>query len=328
MGFRVLKKLTRYSTIVGFAIRELRETLAVSQADLARAADMAQASWSKVEKGDTVANIQHLSRVGGKLGVPASSILLRADEVRIKLIGHGWQVIDRKLNDSEVDLLLDGLMFNLKIMELKAFDSKSQPVTVGGIQSSVYSKFASLYSYVTDFILDSADSAVSAVVDTVFENPTKSTAIVAGTVVTGGAALAVAAPVIGAVASAAGLGVAVGSLSGAAASSAGLAVGSGSLAAGGLGMAGGTAVVAGVGAATGAAVTTAVTGISDRSTLSQSTIGLKVLGINPDSLNKESREWLESLKSENSNKSSAKSTNGQIFDMAISGSEQMIKMQS
>ncbi len=264
-------KLTRYSTIVGFAIRELRESLSVSQADLARAVEMAQASWSKVEKGDTVANIQHLSRVGGKLGVPASAILLRADEVRIRLNAQGWKVIDRKLNDCEADLLLDGLTFNLKIMELKAFDSKRQPATVGGIRSSLYSKFSDLIGTVSTVV---------------------------GTIATGGTTLA--APAIGAAASAVGLGAAAGTLSGAAASSAGLAaLGGGSLAAGGLGLSGGTAV-----------------------------IGLKVLGVSPDSLNEESREWLKNLKSDNSNKSSAKSTKGQIFDMAISGSEQMIKIQS
>ncbi len=115
------------------------------------------------------------------------------------------------------------------------------------------------------FVSDTVEGAVSAVagtassvVDTVVENPIKSAAIVAGTVVTGGIAWT-AAPFLGAVASGAGLGVAGGSLSGAAASSAGLAaLGGGSLATGGLGMAGGTAVVTGVGAATGAAVTTAV----------------------------------------------------------------------
>jgi hypothetical protein len=75
-------------------------------------------------------------------------------------------------------------------------------------------------------------------------------------VVLGGGGVAVAAgvfaaPAVGALASAAGLGVAGGTLSGAAASSAGLAaLGGGSMAAGGIGVGGGTAVVA---AATGAA---------------------------------------------------------------------------
>lgn len=90
------------------------------------------------------------------------------------------------------------------------------------------------------------------------EQPTyvKVGTITAGAVI-GAVAGVIAAPAIGAAASAAGLGVAGGTLSGAAASSAGLAaMGGGSLAAGGLGMAGGTAVAGaavgagGVGAAT------------------------------------------------------------------------------
>lgn len=75
----------------------------------------------------------------------------------------------------------------------------------------------------------------------------------------GGVAFAggiIAAPVVGAAASAAGLGVAGGTLSGAAASSAGLAaLGGGSLAANGLGIAGGTALIAATSGAVGTAAT-------------------------------------------------------------------------
>ena len=70
--------------------------------------------------------------------------------------------------------------------------------------------------------------------------------IVGGTLVVAVGGL-FAAPMVGGAVSAAGFGVAGGMLSGAAASSAGLAaLGGGSIAAGGLGMAGGTAVVASV----------------------------------------------------------------------------------
>lgn len=67
---------------------------------------------------------------------------------------------------------------------------------------------------------------------------------------------AVAAPLVGAVVSVAGLGVAGGTLSGAAASSAGLAaLGGGAIASGGLGVAGGTVVVSAVGGAVGTLAT-------------------------------------------------------------------------
>lgn len=100
-----------------------------------------------------------------------------------------------------------------------------------------------------------------AIVDEIDENPVAATAVIAGTVLTGGMALANA-PLIGATVSAAGFGVGGGTLSGAAASSAGLAaLGGGSLASGGLGMAGGTAVVTAAGAVTGAAASTAAVDI-------------------------------------------------------------------
>ena len=132
----VISKLTRYSTIVGFTIREFRECLSVSQADLAESVDIAQAAWSKVEKGVTTANIQHLEKVGKKLDIPPSSILFRADEVKLKLIGLGWEVLDRKTNNDEVDLLLDGLLFKLKALEIKSLDPSTKIIAIGGIGSS------------------------------------------------------------------------------------------------------------------------------------------------------------------------------------------------
>ncbi|MDP3277922.1 MAG: hypothetical protein Q8Q09_22245 [Deltaproteobacteria bacterium] len=82
-------------------------------------------------------------------------------------------------------------------------------------------------------------------------------------VVFGGTAVAgvamVAAPLVGAAASAIGIGAGGGTLAGAAAANAGLAaLGGGSLAAGGFGVAGGTAVVTTVGGVAGAALTTKV----------------------------------------------------------------------
>lgn len=126
----------------------------------------------------------------------------------------------------------------------------------------------SWFNYVGDKLSDAVDFVV--------DNPIKS-AVAAGVAIGGPAAWAVA-PVIGAMASAAGLGVAGGSLTGAAASSAGLAaLGGGSLAAGGLGMAGGTAVVTAAGAAgAGALGGGAVKLISTPSTRSKQVAGKAV----------------------------------------------------
>ncbi len=254
-------KVTRYSTIVGFAIRELREGLSVSQADLAQAVDMAQASWSKVEKGDTVANVQHLSRVEGKLGVPASCILLRADQVKSLLLGHGWRVLDRKLEKGEADLLLQGLMLNLNGLDMKAFDSLSTPAIIGGFGTSSYG--------MTSVIL-----GVSVI------NPITSLAISAG---------------------AAASKYALSRLKEAVASSKSL-----------TNLVGGNLEAGGEGKTT-------------RSTLEKS---LGVLVSDPTLFDNEIKDWSEKLKSENSNKSSAKSTNGRIFDMAVDGADKLIKMHS
>ena len=113
-------------------------------------------------------------------------------------------------------------------------------------------------------IVDTGMDALSDAADFVAENPGKTALVAVGTALTGGLALA-AAPTVGALASAAGFGVAGGTLSGAAASSAGLAaIGGGSLAAGGAGMAGGTAIVTATGALAGGATTAAATSLADK----------------------------------------------------------------
>jgi hypothetical protein len=117
---------------------------------------------------------------------------------------------------------------------------------------------------VTTVVIDGVCGGIDNAVDFVKENPGKSAAIAAATVVTGGLA-SVAAPAIAAglgsagVLGAASTGTAISTLSGAALTNASLAaVGGGALAAGGGGMAAGTAVIAGTGAVAGGAVSAGV----------------------------------------------------------------------
>lgn len=114
-----------------------------------------------------------------------------------------------------------------------------------------------MFDFIGDVLSLVVDSA-EYVIDTVTENPVKTTVVAVTTVATGGLALAYA-PAIAAAAGGAGLlgaastGTAISTLSGAALANASLAaLGGGSVAAGGLGMVGGTTVVTATGGVVGA----------------------------------------------------------------------------
>jgi len=116
----------------------------------------------------------------------------------------------------------------------------------------------SVFDVLNEYVFEPAGNIIDSTADFVSENPIKTVAIVATTVATGGASLALAGP-IAATAGGAGLlgatstGTAISTLSGAALTNASLAaLGGGSLAAGGTGMAGGSIVVAATGAGVGA----------------------------------------------------------------------------
>lgn len=81
-----------YAAVVGFTLARLREKASLSQAELADAAGLKQAAWSKVERGVTAANIEHLTQAAARLELPVSAILRRADRAVDQLVRLGVQV--------------------------------------------------------------------------------------------------------------------------------------------------------------------------------------------------------------------------------------------
>lgn len=69
-----------YPAIVGQVLASLRDRSQMSQADLAAAAGLKQAAWSKIERGLTALNVEQLMQVSKSLGLKPWQILQAADE--------------------------------------------------------------------------------------------------------------------------------------------------------------------------------------------------------------------------------------------------------
>ncbi|MCA9626101.1 MAG: helix-turn-helix transcriptional regulator [Alphaproteobacteria bacterium] len=72
-----------YPAIVGRVLADFRENQSekMSQADLAEAAGLKQAAWSKIERGQTALNVEQLAQVAKTLGVQPWEIVRAADDV-------------------------------------------------------------------------------------------------------------------------------------------------------------------------------------------------------------------------------------------------------
>ena len=72
---------TTYSAILGQILKELRKKKGMDQADIAKEMGMNRSSWSRIESGNTMVNIQQLQKAGDVFGMEANEILLKADIV-------------------------------------------------------------------------------------------------------------------------------------------------------------------------------------------------------------------------------------------------------
>lgn len=79
---------TTYPAILGQVIEEKRKNLGLGQGDLAKALDISQPSWSRIEKGQSVINAEQLNAVAEALG-EQTHVLLEAVDKRVKLLKEG-----------------------------------------------------------------------------------------------------------------------------------------------------------------------------------------------------------------------------------------------
>lgn len=72
---------TTYAAIIGRILVMKRDELFLEQADVARSMGLSQSSWSRIERGDSVINVEQLFAVSAVLQSSPSEILNEADRV-------------------------------------------------------------------------------------------------------------------------------------------------------------------------------------------------------------------------------------------------------
>lgn len=83
---------TTYVAIIGRILVMKREALFLEQADVARGMGLSQSSWSRIERGDSVINVEQLFGVSEILRSSPSEILKEADTVVASLRSRNVEV--------------------------------------------------------------------------------------------------------------------------------------------------------------------------------------------------------------------------------------------
>ena len=124
-------KITRYSTVTGFAIREIREIVGISQLSFSLKLQISQASWSRIEKGYKPISVEKLVNASALLGVEASFVLRCVEEIVSILNYKGWAVSTERLNEDTADSLLEGFLFMQKNTRIKEINKKLPRTSIG-----------------------------------------------------------------------------------------------------------------------------------------------------------------------------------------------------
>ncbi len=83
---------TTYQAILGQALKELRKSKGMDQAEIAEKMGMNRSSWSRIESGNTVVTIQQLRKIGEIFDLEANEILLKVDTIANSLKDKGYMV--------------------------------------------------------------------------------------------------------------------------------------------------------------------------------------------------------------------------------------------
>jgi transcriptional regulator with XRE-family HTH domain len=87
-------QVTTRSSIVGGVLTQARNQRGLRQEDLAQAAGLTQATWSRVEKGTTKLAVTDLWKVAPVLGSKPSEILREAEWIEQTLQTNGAEIVE------------------------------------------------------------------------------------------------------------------------------------------------------------------------------------------------------------------------------------------
>jgi len=97
---------TTYPSIVGKVLTDLRSQHGMQQKDMAVAVGLTQATWSRIENGQTNITLEHLRSAAKPLGIPPWRILAIADQTEVEAQFRGVSVVETKSPDIHPGLVL------------------------------------------------------------------------------------------------------------------------------------------------------------------------------------------------------------------------------
>lgn len=104
-----LQPATSYVAITGRVLAQLRQQRGQSQADLAATVGVTQSSWSRIERGMQVINLEQLRAASQHLGLAPHELLHRVDHAAQRVRQQGVQVTEQSRVNAQAGLVAIGL---------------------------------------------------------------------------------------------------------------------------------------------------------------------------------------------------------------------------
>jgi transcriptional regulator with XRE-family HTH domain len=101
-----MKPGTTYPAIVGGVLAQIRNQKNLRQDEVAGAVGVTQATWSRIESGQSSITVEHLRLASGKLGHSPGQFLEFADQAEHNLRQSGAEIIHARSGDKERDVAI------------------------------------------------------------------------------------------------------------------------------------------------------------------------------------------------------------------------------
>lgn len=96
-----LKPGTTFAAILGRVLAHHRERAGLDQKEIAKRMNIGQSAWSRIERGDTVINVEQLRNVATALGARSSDLIREAEEAAFMLSARDVQIESSKAMKNE-----------------------------------------------------------------------------------------------------------------------------------------------------------------------------------------------------------------------------------
>ena len=93
---------TSYSTVLAFHIRDIRESLGITQAEIADNLKMTSAGWGKIESNKSTLSVENLMKFCKVAKCDASSLIDTALQTSQDLKSAGWEVVFSQVENDDL----------------------------------------------------------------------------------------------------------------------------------------------------------------------------------------------------------------------------------